>query len=120
VDGPDDELVVVAAGEEPFGEADDMASDLPNRPKPDKSKASKPIEPTERVKSAADKVDPRFEAARQKVATQEARRAKAAKAKAGDTSADDDAEVADEVEQPPTPAKKTPFSFNQTTRKDES
>ena len=119
VDGPDVHPAVEAADEEALGEADDMASDLPNRPKPDPSKASKPVEATERVKSAADKPDPRFEAARQKIEKEERLRAKAAKASAKAAGeAIDDAD--DEVEEPELPAKKTPFSFNQTTRKDES
>jgi hypothetical protein len=43
-----------------------MATDLPNRPKPDPDEAQTIINPQDRLKSAQDKPDPRFEAARQK------------------------------------------------------
>jgi len=95
-----------------------MASDLPNRPPADPSKKTEPIKPTDRVKSAADKPDPRFEAARAKVANQEAMRAKAAKAAdedvAADDTASDDAEPAAEA-----PKKAGGFSFSNTTQEDD-
>ena len=93
-----------------------MASDLPNRPPADPSKKTEPIKPTDRVKSAADKPDPRFEAARAKVANQEAMRAKAAKAQDDDSTADESPE-ADTTDEP----KKAGggFSFSNTTQEDE-
>ncbi len=105
-------------------EADDMASDLPNRPPADPSKKTEPIKATDRVKSAADKPDPRFEAARAKVANQEAMRAKAAKAADDDSSTEpaaDAAEAADEAsETADEPKKSGGFSFSNTTQEDES
>jgi hypothetical protein len=112
-----DQPVAATADDDPLGEADDMAGDLPNRPKPDPSKASKPIAATDRVKSAADKPDPRFEAARQKAAKEDRLRAKVAKAHApaaADATEEDEEEVIEE------PTKKPGFSFNQTTKKDQS
>ena len=98
-----------------------MASDLPNRPKPDPSTKSKPISATDRVKSAADKLDPRFEAARQKAAKEDALRAKVAKANASaDADATEDEATAPGSEAVEEPTKKPGFSFNQTTKKDQS
>jgi len=75
-------------------EADDMASDLPNRPPSDPAKKSAPIEATDRVKPVTDKPDPRFEAARQKAAKEDALRARVARS--GDAAADTDGASADE------------------------
>jgi len=95
-------------------EADDMG-DLPNRPAADPSKKTAPIEATDRVKSAADKPDPRFEAARQKAAKEDALRAKAAdiaESRAADEAAADDGEAADDE----SPKKAgSGFSFSNTT-----
>ncbi len=99
------------------GEADDMASDLPNRPAPDPSKKTAPIAATDRVKSAADKPDPRFQAAKAKADREEALRAKAADAKAGaDAAAAEEPEVADAPEEPK--AAGGGFSFSNTTEDD--
>jgi large subunit ribosomal protein L4 len=95
-------------------EADDMASDLPNRPPADQSKKHAPIKDTDRVKSAADKPDPRFEAARQKAAKEDALRAKAESAKAeSEAQADAEAEAAPKAEDE-APKPKGSFSFSNT------
>jgi large subunit ribosomal protein L4 len=93
-------------------EADDMASDLPNRPPNDPTKKRTEIKATDRVKSAADKPDPRFEAARAKAANQDALRAKAeAKASdAGDTADVDETTTTDAESSKP----KSSFSFSNT------
>jgi hypothetical protein len=91
-------------------EADDMASDLPNRPPADPAKKSAPIEATDRVKPVTDKPDPRFEAARQKAAKEDALRARAAKS--GDASADEGSDE-DATEAPA--EKAGGFSFSNTT-----
>ena len=88
-----------------------MASDLPNRPPADPSKKRSEIKATDRVKSAADKPDPRFEAARAKAANQDALRAKA-EAKANDA---EGAAAADETTtEDETPKPKSSFSFSNT------
>jgi large subunit ribosomal protein L4 len=93
-------------------EADDMASDLPNRPPSDRQKTA-PIKDTDRVKSAADKLDPRFEAARAKAAKEDALRARAAESKADSDAAD--AEAADTAAAPAeAPKKSGGFSFSNT------
>lgn len=92
-------------------EADDMASDLPNRPPADPAKKSAPIEATDRVKPVTDKPDPRFEAARQKAAKEEAHRARADAAKSGEpTPETDDTEPE---------SKSGGFSFSNTTEDDQ-
>lgn len=48
-----------------------MTSELPSRPKPSEDEQPTIIDPTERVKSAHDKPDPRFEAALQKAEREE-------------------------------------------------
>ncbi len=88
-----------AGGDAPGGD-DDMASDLPNRPKlSDEEKARNTvIDPTDRVKSVADKTDPRFEAAKNKADKEDRLRAAAeAKASASVDAAPED-EAADEDE----------------------
>jgi len=94
-------------------EADDMASDLPNRPPADQSKKHAPIKDTDRVKSAQDKPDPRFEAARQKAAKEEALRAKATTAKA-ESDAQAETEVDEETTETEAPKPKGSFSFSNT------
>ena len=91
-------------------EADDMASDLPNRPPADPSKKSAPIDATDRVKPVTEKTDPRFEAARQKAAKEDALRAKANAAQAG--------EAPPEEPEDDAPAKPGGFSFSNTTEDD--
>jgi large subunit ribosomal protein L4 len=93
-----------AAAETPAAEA---KADLPSRPPADPAQKSEPVEATERVKSAADKPDPRFEAARQKLAKEDALRAKAAKAaaEAGSDAADPEGDA---------PASSGGFSFSNT------
>jgi large subunit ribosomal protein L4 len=91
-------------------EADDMASDLPNRPPADPSKKSAPIDATDRVKPVTEKTDPRFEAARQKAAKEDALRAKANAAQAG--------EAPPEEPEDDGPAKPGGFSFSNTTEDD--
>jgi hypothetical protein len=88
-----------------------MATDLPNRPKHDPDAEQTIIDPMDRVKSAQDKPDPRFEAARQK-AEREAKvyadRAEKADDDADAEDTDEEAEVVDES------AEKRTFSFNMT------
>jgi large subunit ribosomal protein L4 len=113
----------VDAGEEspstdPASEADDVASDLPNRPPTDPSDRSAPVDPTDRVKSAANKPDPRFEAARQKAANKEALRAKADAARTDEDGDEAGDESADAEAAPAAESASGGFSFNQTTGKD--
>ena len=88
-----------------------MATDLPNRPKHDPDAEQTIIDPMDRVKSAQDKPDPRFEAARQK-AEREAKvyadRAEKADEPDPEDENDEVAEVTDES------AEKGSFSFNMT------
>jgi type IV secretory pathway VirB10-like protein len=99
-----------------------MAPELPSRPKPNPDdEQSTIIEPTDRVKSAHDKLDPRFEVARQKaereakVYEQRAERATEDPARAehesDESDGDDDKEPEEAVE---APAAKGTFSFNMT------
>ena len=106
---------VPESADEPEGE-DDMADDLPNRPKPS-GEATKPIDPRDRVKSVSDKEDPRFAAARDKADKEERLRAAHAARKAEGDSAVADAEPAEDADEP---AAKGSFSFNMTTEKDPS
>ena len=76
----------------------------------DPAKKSAPIEATDRVKPVTDKPDPRFEAARQKAAKEDALRARAAKS--GDASAD---EASDEDATEAPAEKSGGFSFSNTT-----
>ncbi len=86
-----------------------MATDLPNRPKR-KDEEQTIIDPKDRVKSAQDKPDPRFEAARQK-AEREAQ-VLAERADKPDEPAEADDDEATEVEADS--AEKGTFSFNMT------
>lgn len=103
-----------AAADVPEGE-DEMADDLPNRPKPSGG-ASKPIEPTERVKSVSDKEDPRFAAAREKADKEDRLRAAQAARKTGGEVPEVDAEEDEEADTGP----KGGFSFNMTVDKERS
>jgi hypothetical protein len=88
-----------------------MATDLPSRPPHDPNEQQSIIDPKERVKSAADKPDPRFEAARQKAAREEKVRAeRAAKARAQE---DADADT-DDGETGTVTLPSGSFSFNMT------
>ena len=89
-----------------------MASDLPNRPPADPSKKSAPVDATDRVKPVTEKTDPRFEAARQKAAKEDALRAKATAAQAGEAPPED-------AEDDDKPAKSGGFSFSNTTEDDQ-
>ena len=90
-------------------------TDLPARP-PSKGERTEPVPATDRVKPATNKPEPRFEAARQRLAREYKLRARAEAARlareaeeaatAADTGSDDE----------PTPPRKG-FSFNQTTRR---
>ena len=88
-----------------------MATDLPNRPKPDPDEAQTIIDPQDRLKSAQDKPDPRFEAARQKAERE-------AKVYADRAEKTDDPVAADETPDEETDAtesaEKGTFSFNMT------
>jgi len=90
-----------------------MTTDLPKRPKHDSDdEEHRIIEPTERVRSVADKADPRFEAARQKARWEAEVRARRQARESKDADGDSDAE------QPPAPLPEHPrkrgFSFNMT------
>ena len=87
-----------------------MASDLPNRPKTT-GETSKPVDPSERVKPAGEKTDPRFEAAR--IKSEKEAEVRAAKEAATDAPA---ADAADDGDDAPAEDKSSGgFSFNQTT-----
>ena len=90
-----------------------MASDLPNRPK-NTGEASKPVDPSERVKPAGEKTDPRFEAARVK-AEKEAEVRRPREQAATEPEADETTDEVDDAEAKPAGG----FSFNQTTQSDE-
>jgi hypothetical protein len=92
-----------------------MAKDLPQRPKPDPDAPVKKVAATDRVKAKTEKVDPRFEAARQRIAREEERRARAAAARKA-RQAEAERKDEDEDEAPAEPKKG--FSFNQTSKKD--
>ncbi len=85
-----------------------MATDLPSRPPRDPDEQQSIVDPTERVKSAHDKPDPRFEAARQKAA----REAEAYAARGEHADATDDTDTPPEPVEPETT--KGSFSFNMT------
>lgn len=92
-----------------------MATDLPKRPEPDPDEAHRIVKPTERVKSVADKTDPRFEAAKARIerqdkimARQEPRSASGARSGSHDG---DDGQPKDEE---PEKDGKGSFSFNMT------
>ncbi len=89
-----------------------MATDLPNRPKHDPDAEQTIIDPMDRVKSAQDKPDPRFEAARQK-AEREAKvyADRAEKADDPEAEVDETDEVAEAADES---AEKGTFSFNMT------
>lgn len=91
-----------------------MATDLPRRPEPEATEPTV-VDPTERVKSVADKANPRFEAARQRAEREDAARARArARAEAGGAEADDDADGDADETTDETQAPGAPFSFNMT------
>lgn len=94
---------------------DDMASDLPNRPKPDPSQKRGPVDPRDRVKSVGEQVDPRFEAAKQKADKEDRLRAKQAEARSEEPEVVDEA-PADEAPVAPSGG----FTFNQPAQEDAS
>lgn len=91
-----------------------MTTDLPKRPEPDPEDQSQIVDPTERVKSAGDKLDPRFEAARQKAEREHELRAKAKK-NAGAKRAPEQDDVAP-TDEPVNGQAGGGFSFNMTAR----
>ena len=90
---------------EPEGEPD-MASDLPNRPQ-NQGEATKSVAPSERVKPAGEKTDPRFEAAR--IKSEKEAEVRAAKQAAQDAPS---AEGTDADEAEPIAKPSGGFSFN--------
>jgi hypothetical protein len=88
-----------------------MTAELPSRPKPDPDDEQTIIDPQDRVKSAHDKPDPRFEAARQKAEREAKVYAERAEREPDEdeptVDADDDAEA-------DAPEDKGTFSFNMT------
>jgi large subunit ribosomal protein L4 len=96
---------------EPQGEPD-MASDLPNRPQ-NQGEATKSVAPSDRVKPAGEKTDPRFEAARLK--SEKEAEVRAAKQAAQDAPTVETSESADEPVAKPSGG----FSFNTTPDSDE-
>jgi hypothetical protein len=89
-----------------------MATDLPNRPKPDPDEEQTIIDPQERLKSAHDKPDARFEAARQKAEREAKVYADRAEKTVDDETTPDESEV--EVEADESPEETGTFSFNMT------
>lgn len=90
--------------------------DLAKRPPTDPSKKKAVIKDTDRVKSANDKLDPKFEAARAKAEHQAQLRAKAEEAKAVEKAVEaDEAEAAKDEPAPEAPKKSGGFSFNNPT-----
>lgn len=96
-----------------------MAKDLPRRPERDPDAPVTKVSATDRVKAKTDKLDPRFEAARQRIAREEERRARAEAARRArrgqeptDEAAGDDPDAEHDVDTPEQPRKG--FSFNQT------
>lgn len=91
-------------------------TELPNRPKPSPDDQHTIIDPKDRVKSAHDKPDPRFEAARQKAAREEEVRAQQAERAAA--ASDEDADAVEDADRPETTSDraepKGTFSFNMT------
>jgi hypothetical protein len=90
-----------------------MATELPNRPTPTPDEHERLVDPTDRVKSPADKAEPRFAAALER-ADREARiRART------EASADEPTDETVELDAPAEPNTETaaadgPFSFNRT------
>jgi large subunit ribosomal protein L4 len=97
-------------------EGDTDMTDLPNRPK-NTGEASKPVDPSERVKPAGEKTDPRFEAARVK-AEKEAEVRAAREQAANEPEADEPADEA-AVTEGGESSTSGGFSFNQTAQSDE-
>lgn len=89
-----------------------MAPELPSRPKPDPDGEQTIIDPQDRLKSAHDKPDPRFEAARQKAEREAKVYADRAEKGSDDVEADD--EPSDEASSDDSAASKGTFSFNMT------
>lgn len=101
-----------------------MVADLPKRPEPGDD-VHRIVEPTERVRSVADKVDPRFAAARSRADRQEALRARHKVGGETPVDADDTTDDQDDTteetkpgsaasDEPTAGTKKSPFSFNLT------
>jgi hypothetical protein len=94
-----------------------MATDLPKRPAPNEDEQGRIVKPTDRVKSAADKPDARFEAARLKAEREQRLRAKH-HPESGDTGADETAgterAAAGEPDTTGDGGTKDGFSFNMT------
>jgi large subunit ribosomal protein L4 len=106
------------AGSEATGTSDaggdtDMASDLPSRPK-NTGEATKPVDPSERVKPAGDKADPRFEAARLKAEKEAEIRARQQSGARGEATDDAETGPADDTEAGDDAKPSGGFSFNQT------
>lgn len=101
-----------------------MATDLPRRPEPEATEPTV-VAPTDRVRSVADKVDPRFEAARRRADREDAARARAEAARSADGpgeaefGADGPGAGEDEAGAGDPTAPPAPFSFNMTGDKEE-
>ena len=91
-----------------------MATDLPSRPAPDPDADDhRIVSATDRVKSVADKTDPRFEAALQR--TEREARLRAEREAKADGEASDEPDDADDDAQPDvSPDAPGSFSFNMT------
>ncbi len=96
--------------EDPSGGDDDMA-DLPNRPKPNPDDVGRVVDPKDRVKSVADKEDPRFAAAREKAEKEQRLRERTAQAKEAKEEVNEETQVSTPADEP---KKKGSFSFNMT------
>jgi len=91
-----------------------MAPELPSRPKPDPDEEQTIIDPQERVKSAHDKPDPRFEAARQKAEREAKVYADRAEPRPDQDGAAGGQGAADDHEPEDAPESTGSFSFNRT------
>jgi hypothetical protein len=94
-----------------------MATDLPSRPAPSSAERVEVLDPTERVKSVADKADPRFKAALDRAEREQRLRERLARASSGDPAEEPRSgapSVTQKASEAPEPAKKGTFSFNQT------
>jgi hypothetical protein len=104
-----------------------MSKELPKRPERDPDEQSRIVKPTDRVKSAGDKPDPRFEAARLKAEREErlraTRRPRGGEAEGAETAHADETGIEDPSDPEETDKEsdgalgdRRGFSFNRTAR----
>jgi large subunit ribosomal protein L4 len=113
-------LAMVEAPERSLGAdwEDEMSSDLPKRERHERDANAKPVDARDRVKSAGDKEDPKFAAARARTEREAELRARAATTKKDDGTAEAPLpEATDETPRTAAPerqSRRRGFSFNQT------